>query len=129
VTDKELEKRACERFVIQGAVVYWKRAGLVFSGNFTEDYYPVFDISRGGLRFLNHETIKLGTGVELKIVLPGESEALLARGRVAWTSLHPGKSYKYQVGIQFAPFGGQKGQNTHEALSRIIALEERFKSP
>ncbi len=129
MTGKEMERRTCERFVIPGAVVYWKRDGLVFPGNFTQDYYPVFDISRGGLRFLDHELFKLGTSVELKIVLPGESETLLVRGRIVWISLNPGKSYKYQVGIQFAPFGGQKGQNARETLSRIIVLEERFRSP
>ena len=125
---EKLERRACERFAIPGAVVYWKRESLVFSGTFTRDYYPVFDISRGGLRFLNQEALKVGTAVELKIVVPDEGAPLVLKGRVSWTSMNPGRSYKYQTGIQFEPFGEQKGLNSRETLARIISFEERFGS-
>lgn len=128
MTDKRVERRTCERFLVPGAVVYWKKAHLVFSGKFTEEYYPVFDVSRGGVRFLYHEAPEVGTAVELKIVIPGESEPFFLKGGVAWTSLNPGKSYKYQVGVQFAPFGEHRGQNSGETLERIISLEERFKA-
>lgn len=127
--EKETERRFCARFVIPGAVVYWRKDRLVFPGKFTEEYYPVFDISRGGLRFLNHQMLEVGTAVELKIEIPGESSPLMVRGSVAWTSLNPGKSYKYQTGIQFAPFSeqsGQKGENSRETLERIISFEEKF---
>jgi PilZ domain len=128
MTEKRVERRTCERFVVPGAVVYWKKKHFVFSGEFTGEYYPVVDVSRGGLRFLYHEALEAGTAVELKIVIPGENDPLFFKGEVAWTSLNPGRSYKYQVGIQFAPFGERRGQNSRETLARIISFEERFKA-
>jgi hypothetical protein len=47
------------------------------------------------------------------------TERIMAQHRIE-------KSYKYQIGVQFAPYGRQKGENP-PALLEITALEERFK--
>jgi len=48
------------------------------------------------------------------------------KGRVRWSAANPGKSYKYQIGIQFNPYGEKKGQNYPGSLVKIIALEQKF---
>ncbi len=120
------ERRACERFVIPWATASYSVEGLIFSGHFTEDLFPVADISRGGLRLLTDSLLKAEAKVALKIVIPGDADALDLKGRVTWVALNPERSYKYQAGIQFAPYGEKKSENSHEALERLKALEERF---
>lgn len=120
------ERRACERFVIPWATASYRVEGLISSGHFTEDLFPVVDISRGGLRLLTGNIIKAEAKVVLKIFIPGDADALELKGRVTWVALNSERSYKYQVGIQFAPYGEKKGENSREVLKRLKALEERF---
>ena len=120
------ERRACERFVIPWATASYRVEGLISSGHFTEDLFPVVDISRGGLRLLTDSLLKAEAKVVLKIFIPGDADALDLKGRVTWVALNPERSYKYQVGIQFAPYSEKKGENSREVLKRLKALEERF---
>ena len=120
------ERRACERFIVPGAVINYKEEGLFFSGKYLEDAFPVSDISRGGVGFLSNAPLKIDADVTMKIIIPGEGAPLILKGRVRWISLNPGKSYKYQIGIQFAAYGKHRGDNDHEILRRIIALEKQF---
>jgi len=126
MTDRTKERRACQRFVIPGATVYYKQNRFLFYGKFTEDFYPVFDISRGGMRFLCQRFLKTATDMTLKLIVPAETAPLLIKGRVSWISPNPGKSYKYQVGIQFAPYGKNKGDNDPAVLQGLTALEKKF---
>ena len=127
MADTAKERRACERFVIPGAIVHYREEGFLFSGKYSEDAFPVVDISRGGLRFLSNFAPKIAAKVALKVIFPGREAPLLLKGRVRWTSTNPGKSYKYQTGVQFAPYGGNRGDNDHSTLQEIIALEEKFR--
>lgn len=121
-----MERRTCLRFIIPGATVYYREEGLIFPGKYSEDYFPVYDISRGGLRFLNQNFMRVGAGVTLKVIIPQEEIPLVLKGKVSWISTNPGRSYKYQVGIQFAPYGRNKNDNSPEDLNRLISMEERF---
>ncbi len=120
-----IERRACERFVVPGAVVNCREEGL-FSGKDIEETLPVFDISRGGVRFLSNSSLKIDSRVTVRIIIPGNEAPLVLKGFVRWRSINPGKSYKYQVGIQFAPYGKEKGDNDYGILESIIALEKRL---
>ena len=120
------ERRACERFVVSGATVHFREEGFLFSGNYSKEAFPTVDMSRGGLRFLSNVPLKIAARVTLKVVIPGREVPLRLKGRVRWTSTNPGKSYKYQTGVQFAPYGGNRGDNDHSTLQDIIALEEKF---
>jgi len=62
----------------------------------------------------------------MQISLPGERVPFEMKGQVRWIAAHAGKSYKYQVGVQFNPYGEKKGQNYPGALVKIIALEQKF---
>lgn len=124
--DERPERRACERFVIPWATASYKVEGLISSGHFTEDLFPVVDISRGGLRLLTDSLLKVEAKVALKIFIPGDADALDFKGRVNWAAPHHERSFKYQVGVQFAPYGEKKGENSLEVLKRLKVLEERF---
>jgi len=120
------ERRACERFVIPWATASYKLEGLISAGHFSEDLFPVVDISRGGLRLLTDNLIKVEARVTLKIFIPGDASALDLKGKVNRVAPNPERSFKYQVGMQFAPYGEKKGENSLEVLKRLKALEEKF---
>lgn len=124
--DRKEERRACERFIVPGAVVNYREEGVLFSGKYIEEAFPVFDVSRGGVRFLSNFPLKIGAKVTAKITIPGGEAPLILKGRVRWISTNPEKSYKYQIGIQFAPYGKNRGDNDHEILQKIIAVEKQF---
>ena len=124
--DRILEKRACERFIVPGAVVNYKGKGVLFSGKYIEEAFPIFDISRGGVRFLSNLSLKIGVKLTVKIIIPGGEEPLILKGLVRWIQINPEKSYKYQIGIQFAPYDKNRGNNDHEILQKMIALEKQF---
>ncbi len=120
------ERRACERFVIPGATASYRVEGLIFPGHFTEDSFPVVDISRGGLRLLTHSLLKAEAIVTLKIFIPGDTVTLNLKGKVNWTTPNPEKSYKYQSGMEFLPYSDKKGENSNESLKRLKTLEKMF---
>lgn len=130
MSDKGIERRICQRFKIPGSTVSYKRERLIFSPRaFEQEFCPVLDISRGGVRFLTQKPLKFKARVSLQISIPGERVPLNLKGHVRWASFNPGKSYKYQAGIQFNPYGDKKGQNYPGALVKIIALEQKFIEP
>lgn len=125
VAAERINRRSCERFVIPGATVCYIRDSLFPGRDFGKDFYPLFDISRGGLRFLSHDRITVGSRLLLKITLP-EEEPLVMGGTVRWSGLHGGRSYEFEIGVQFAPYGKEGHYNPPSALERITSWEARF---
>lgn len=125
--EKGIERRLCQRFKIPGATVsYRKERLLAAEGRYVEEFCPVLDLSRGGVRFLAQKPLKFKSKVALQISIPGERVPLNLRGRVRWSTFNAGKSYKYQAGVQFNPYGEEKAQNYPGILVKIIALEQKF---
>ncbi len=124
---KGIDRRACKRIKIQGATVTYKEGRFFFSKKqYVEEFYPIVEISRGGVRFLGKKLFTISSKVSIKISLPDEPSPLILRGQVRWTSLNPAMSYKYQIGIQFDPFAWKKGCNHPEILEKIMKLEQKF---
>lgn len=122
-----IERRTCIRFEIPGATVsYILKKPLLTKTSYGEEFCPVIDLSRGGLRFLSQEELKIGTPTTLKISIPGERVPLELHGQVRWVAPNVGMSYKFQIGAQFSPYGEKKGQNYPGSLVKIIALEQKF---
>lgn len=127
MADKGIERRLCQRFKIPGATLSYRRERFLASERrFVEEFCPVLDVSRGGVRFLTQKPLKFKSKVALQISVPGERLPLNLRGRVRWSTFNAGKSYKYQAGIQFNPYGEEKTQNYPGVLVKIIALEQKF---
>ncbi len=130
MSDKGTEKRSCQRFKIPGATVSYQRERRLFpSKGFEQEFCPVLDLSRGGVRFLTQKPLKFKARIVLQVSIPGERIPLNLRGQVRWSSFNPGKSYKFQAGVQFNAYGENKGQNYPGALVKIIALEQKFIEP
>jgi Tfp pilus assembly protein PilZ len=121
-----MERRICERFEIPGATVSYKKKGLLGPGkNYIETSCPVIEISYGGMRFLNQKSLDLNDQVLVEVSLSEEKQPLTLLGQVKWCDLHPGKSYRYQTGIQFNPYGQKKGQNAPQILKQLKSLGEK----
>jgi hypothetical protein len=128
--DKEIERRLCQRFTIPGATVSYRKEGFLASKKRTdEEFCPVLDLSRGGVRFLTQKPLKFKSRIFIQLSVPGERVPLDFKGRVRWSTFNAGKSYKYQAGVQFNAYGLEKGQNGPQALTRIVALETKFVDP
>jgi Tfp pilus assembly protein PilZ len=127
---KEIERRLCQRFKIPGATVSYRitRLFAAKSGN-DEEFCPVLDLSRGGIRFLTQKPLKFKSKVTLQLSIPGERAPIDLKGRVRWSTFNAGKSYKYQAGVQINPYGLEKQQNVPQTLTKIVALESKFIEP
>lgn len=128
MSNKSIERRTCFRFEIPGATTSYKLDKFLSSspGKYGEEFCPILDFSRGGIRFVSQKAFKINTKINMKISIPGERVPMTFKGRVRWSAANPGKSYKYQIGVQFNPYGEKKGQNYPGSLVKIIALEQKF---
>ncbi|OGD17707.1 MAG: hypothetical protein A2V76_02905 [Candidatus Aminicenantes bacterium RBG_16_63_14] len=125
--DKGIERRLCQRFKIPGATVSYRKERLFSSKTkIDEEFCPVLDLSRGGLRFLTQKPLKFKSKIRLQLSIPGERLPLNLKGRVRWSTFNAGKSYKYQAGVQFNPYGLEKDQNVPQVLTTIVGLEQKF---
>lgn len=126
--DKALEKRTCRRFKIPGATVSYKLGRFFPKKKYIEESHPVAEISRGGIRFLSHKLLTTKGKISVKISIPDESSPLILMGQVRWSAFIPSMSYKYQIGVEFNPFGEKESCNPLQLLERLIALEKKFLS-
>ena len=128
--EKGMERRLCQRFKIAGATISYRRNKLFSSkAKVDEEFCPVLDLSRGGVRFLTQKPLKFKSKVSLQLSIPGERIPLDLKGRVRWSTFNAGKSYKYQAGVQFNPYGLEKDQNPPQTLTKIVGLEQKFVEP
>jgi len=122
-----LKKRSCVRFHAPGATLcYRKKARFWRKGAYSEDHYPVLDISRGGVKFLSNHRLKVGQSVEARIHIPETEQILKIAAVVRWVGKNPEASYRFQTGIAFAPYGSGKNDNPPELLERIRELEAAY---
>jgi len=122
-----INMRASERFVIPMAALWYKKGRSFFSkGGYDEEFYPIINISCGGLLFSTNNPLRIKTEVFLKIFYPGEEVLFIIKGRVRRVSTSPGISYKYMIAVKFDPFGEKKWQNDPSCLEKIKNLERLF---
>jgi Tfp pilus assembly protein PilZ len=128
--EKGMERRLCQRFKIAGATVSYRRNKLFSSkAKVDEEFCPVLDLSRGGVRFLTQKPLKFKSKIVLQLSIPGERAPLDLKGRVRWSTFNAGQSYKFQAGVQFNPYGLEKDQNPPQTLTKIVGLEQKFVEP
>jgi hypothetical protein len=78
---KGINRRACKRIKIEGATVTYKEGRFFFSKKqYVEEFYPVVEISRGGVRFLGKKLFTISSKVSIKISIPEESSPLILKG-------------------------------------------------
>lgn len=124
---KGKEKRTCSRFEIPGATLSYKKTGFFStSPDYEDEYCPILDLSLGGLRFLTQKNLKVNSKLNIKVSYNENEGSFHLGGKVKWTISNPGFSYKYQVGIQFNPYGDKEGLNSPEELAKIKTLEWKY---
>jgi len=117
--EEGIEKRTCIRFQIPGATVSYQFKEHV------EEFSPLVDISRGGLKFIGKKPPEMNTEVTLNISIPGERIPLALHGKVQWISYVEAKD-QYFIGVQFNPYGEKQGENYPGNMVKIIALEQKY---
>jgi len=123
--DLAMKKRSCKRFSILGTILYYKNKPRFFGqGKYTNDYYPVINMSRGGVNFLCNQRLAPGAQLIVKINIPGTQTEPEIIANVKWISKNPEQSYRYQTGIAFNSYGDGKNKNSKEILSFIKNLEK-----
>lgn len=124
---KGIDRRIGRRFEIPVATVSYKKKRLLFSPkHYEEEFCPLLNISRRGLRFLCHKLLKNNIKVILKLSIPDEEAPLYMKGRIGWTMRNAEKSYKYKARVKFATYGDKKAQNSPGSLLKIISLEQKY---
>lgn len=120
-----MKKRSCERFSIPGTVVYYKRKPRFLGRTkYTDEYYPVINMSKGGMNFLCDRKLVVGAAIIIKVNIPGTTTEPEVFGRVKWISKNPEQSYAYQTGIAFNSYGTGKNKNSSDILSFFENLEK-----
>jgi Tfp pilus assembly protein PilZ len=121
------EKRLSQRFLIPGATVSYRKERLIFQKkDFDEEFCPLINLSRGGVRFASRHKLKKGYKILAQLSIPGERSPIILKGEVRWVSASASQSFPFQLGVQFNPYGNKKGQNYPGNLAKIISLEHKF---
>ena len=122
-----IERRRCNRFKIPGATLIYKTEKLVFSDReYSEEIYPLADLSKGGLSFFSKRPFKKNTRLAMKVFFPGEEVPITIRGRVRWIFFSSEVGPRYQTGIQFDYYGKGKHLNDPRILEKIKDLEKEY---
>jgi Tfp pilus assembly protein PilZ len=121
-----MQKRSCRRFSIPGTVLYYKMLPRFLpEGGYSDQYYPVINMSRGGVLFVCDQRLEAGAFVRVKLVIPGDEKQLEMRGDIRWIAKNLEQSYRFCIGIAFHPYGTGKRQNPAHLLAMIKDLEMR----
>jgi len=124
-----MKKRNCNRFNIPGTIIYYKSKPRFFShSKYTNDYYPVINMSRGGANFLCDQRLSAGTKLIVKVIIPGMQTDTEIMAGVKWISKNREQSYRYQTGIAFNSYGEGKNKNPKKILSLLEKLEKLYNS-
>ena len=119
-----MKKRSCDRFSIPGTTLCYKHKSSFFKKYaYSDDYFPVIDMSRGGAKFLCNERLQAGKSIVIKVDIPGKSQHTEILASVRWISKNPEQSYRYQTGIAFNAYGNKKNENPPEILALFESLE------
>lgn len=119
-----MKKRNCKRFNIPGTTLYYKENPFFpLAGKYSEDYYPVLNLSKGGAKFLCNHRLTPGRGISIKLIVPGIDKNPEILASIKWISKNPEQSYRYQTGISFNSYGKRKNENSAAILAVLEQLE------
>jgi hypothetical protein len=130
--EKWIEKRVCKRFEIPGTTLNYSLKitsdpKQEDTESWEEEFCPVVDISCGGIKYQGKKSVKINTGVIVKISIPGERTPLLLQGEIRWLSTEEDKE-TFEVGVQFNPYGEEKNQNYPGLMVKLLELEHKYAS-
>ena len=122
-----LERRTCERFVIPGSTIAYTLHGFFKKHQpFPDKFYPVTDLSKGGISFLSDIPLRENKELSVLLNISEKDSPLQLEGKIAYIGLNSGVSYRYRIGIQFKPFGTKEGLNSLDNLKQLEELEKTY---
>jgi Tfp pilus assembly protein PilZ len=121
---KSTERRRHNRFEIDGCQATLYREGMltVFGVGKSNRARAALDLSEGGVRFLTHERLPVGTKVRIIIEMEKYKDQIDASGEVRWCYQSAKNAEDFYAGVQF--------ENLDPIQKRKIAqMREWFNSP
>ncbi len=120
------ERRARRRIIIPKATVKYRITSFWNRASAYSNPCPLVDFNSGGLALLADEFVEIEKQISMLLKFPGEEEELQVEGLVAYSVATGIAGYRYRIGIQFLPFGRQKGGNTLQAFDSLTRIEKIF---
>ncbi|MCP3898719.1 MAG: PilZ domain-containing protein [Desulfobacteraceae bacterium] len=122
-----MKKRKCKRFNIPGTTIYYKKRGFFYSRTkYSQNYFPVLDMSKGGASFLTNQRIKPGSILMVKLTIPDINSPIEIIGTTRWITKNREESYRFQMGISFNQYGEGRNKNRSEILDMFKELEKKY---
>lgn len=122
-----MQKRKDIRFSIPGTTLRIQSNRFIFFLKaFGKEIYPLDELSRGGVRFKSNRRLKVNHPLLIKLSFPNDIPVIRLFGKIKWMSPSAEHNFSHQIGVQLAPFGREKGQNTPEDQRRLAWAESRY---
>jgi len=121
---KSSERRRHSRFEVEECQATLYREGLlsVFGVSKSNRARAALDLSEGGVRFLTHERLPIGTKVRMIIQMEKYQDQIEASGEVRWCYQSVKKTEDFYVGVQFSDLEPSQKR-------KIALMREWFTSP
>ena len=119
-----VEKRKCRRFQVPGAMVRYKKDGLLALTKRLSKPRLVVNLSKGGLAFECEQKFLRNEKIMTQLFISNE-DPLKLRAWVRWQDWSSG-SRSHFTGVEFKPFGKRRGWNSLEALDILRKLDDTY---
>ncbi len=119
------DTRAEPRRIIPGATVSYLLQSNGIQESASPTYYPISDLSKGGLAFLSDLPLQPGERVSLSLNCIQRKDELCLEGYIVYTLAVEIAGYQYRVGVRFVPFDEREGFNPPETLDALTELIKR----
>ncbi len=121
---KNSERRRHTRFEVDQAQATLYRDGIlsVFGVRKDNRARAALDLSEGGVRFLIHERLTIGTKVRMVIQMEKYQDQIEAAGEVRWCYQSTKKAEDFYAGVQFSDLDDTQKR-------KIAMMKEWFMSP
>lgn len=123
-TGKPGERRKHNRFEIDECQATLYREGLltVLGVGKSNRARAALDLSEGGVRFLTHERLPVGTKVRMIIEMERYKDEISAAGEVRWCYQSAKNSQDFYAGVEFTDLAGAEKR-------KIAMMRDWFTSP
>ncbi len=120
-----VERRASVRLEIPGASLRYRLRGL-FGPKSGEDFCPVENISRGGLKMLCRRPLRPGQKLAIDVVFEEDDARFDWKGQVVWIFPVQNRDFAFAAGISFAPYQDSGDEQAAAVRAVLEKLEKKY---
>jgi hypothetical protein len=118
------ERRTLQRLTIPHATVRYHLYGRGITRSRFSRRCPLKDLSQEGIAFFSDRFLQPDRMVSVLISSADRKDAVQLEGRIVYAAPVSVANYRYCMGIQFAPFDAQTGNNSQERLKDLIRFAQ-----